>query len=490
MSRTHRLSKSRFLSGYQCQKKLWLEKHQHDLKTPFSNSQQRILDSGTHVGELATEHFPGGVLIGADHLHVQEALKETTIALEQDASPLFEGCFIYDDILVRPDIMVREQDATWKLIEVKSTTSVKDENIVDVAVQKYVLEGCGLKISSSHLMHIDNSCVYPNLENLFNIEEISERVDAIKEWIPAKAKEFFRTLGLKEEPTREIGEHCSSPYKCPFISYCWQHVPEYSIFTIPNYRWTRKQEDLENDILDLEEVDEAKLNEKQLKYQQSYRTQKTIIDKPAIKDLMKKLQYPLYFFDFETDSPAIPRFNGMHPYEKFPFQFSCHVLHEDGALIQTEYLHEDLSDPRCPLAEAMLNAIGPTGTIVAYNIGFEKGVIKLLSGWLPDLSRSLNALLPRFWDQLPIFRNHYTDYQFHGSASIKSVLPVLVPELNYSDLEVGDGTQAQVSWNEMINCRDPEDKAKLRDNLFAYCGQDTLAMVRIHQYLASMLNQK
>lgn len=254
MSTTHKLSKSRFLSGYQCEKKLWLEKHRPELKAPFSDSQQRILDQGTRVGELAREHFPGGILIEADHLHIPEALTETKQALEHDKTVLFEGCFIYQDILVRPDVLVQQPDQTWQLIEVKSTTQVKPEHIVDVAIQRYVLEGCGLTIDSCQLMHINNQCVFPDLQDLFTSADITPQVEGIMDTLPDTITAFFQVLAQAKEIQRPIGSHCNSPYDCPFIPYCWQDVPDYSIFTIPRVNAKLLAAHIEQDQLGLDSV--------------------------------------------------------------------------------------------------------------------------------------------------------------------------------------------------------------------------------------------
>jgi hypothetical protein len=486
MSSTHKLSKSRFLSGYQCSKKLWFEKHRRDLITPFSISTQRILDQGTYVGELAQDKFAGGTLIEADHFHIPLALRETKKALEAGVSILFEGCFIFEDILVRPDVMIKEDSGAWQLIEVKSTTKVKPEHVIDVAVQKHVLEGCGLIIASSHLMHIDNQCVYPDLDTLFEIEDISSDVVTTQTWVPSRAAEFLNTLAIESEPVREIGQHCYAPYECPFISNCWNHVPKHSIFTLPGLWWKTKTEYISQDILALDDVSDDSLNKRQLKYVQSYRSKTPTIDKQAIKDEIQNLEYPLFFLDFETDGPAVPRFDGMKPFEQFPFQFSCHILGKDGELTQEEYLHDNLTDPRQALGEALVSTIGPAGSIIAYKASFEIGQIKKLAQWVPDLAADLLAMVDRFWDQLPIFQKHYIDYRFLGSASIKDVLPVLVPELSYSDLNVSDGTAAQANWNNMINDSDPEAKEKLRLDLLEYCGQDTYAMVELHRVLINL----
>jgi hypothetical protein len=165
---------------------------------------------------------------------------------------------------------------------------------------------------------------------------------------------------------------------------------------------------------------------------------------------MSGLTYPLYFFDFETIDYAIPRFDGCKPYQQVPFQYSCHVLCADGALLHREYLHTDRDDPRRPLARALLDHIGETGHLIAYNIPFERGVLRHLAAQFPEYAGRLLDMASRLWDQLPIFRKHYRDYRFGKSNSLKAVLPVIAPELSYKLLDVQNGTEAQVVWEEMI----------------------------------------
>ena len=173
----------------------------------------------------------------------------------------------------------------------------------------------------------------------------------------------------------------------------------------------------------------------------------------------------------------------MHPYEQFPFQYSCHIIDRGGRVIHKEYLHESKSDPRKLLAEALVNSIGKKGTVIAYNAPFEKGVISRLAGGVPKHAQILESIANRLWDQLIIFRNHYTDYRFGGSNSLKNVLPVMVPSMSYENLGVSDGGEAQVTWNEMIQLPEGDDKNQLVKDLKKYCGQDTWAMVEIHNKL-------
>ena len=482
-----RLSKSKYLSGLQCEKRLWLEIHKPELAPPPPPGQQRIFDQGTKVGEMATEEFPDGVLIEADYLNIPDALKQTEEALNNSVDVIFEGCFVHENVLVRPDIILRNDQGSWNMIEVKSSTGVKEENIHDVAVQTWVLQGCGLEMKRVFLKHINRECVYPNLSNLFRTQDITEQVKTVLPSIPKKLSEYKSMLN-KSEPKVLIGEHCSNPYGCQFVEHCWKNVPEHSIFTIPRLRWSVKERLLDENKISIDDLPgDFSLNENQLNYLKSLEIKKPIIDWNSIAGELDQLKFPLHFLDFETDGSAVPRFDGMHPYEQFPFQFSCHVMDENGGLEHFEYLHESDTDSRRLLAESLTKAIGDKGSVIAYNAGFEKGIMSKLIQWCPEYAEPLHSIIERLWDQLNIFRKFYSDYRFMGSNSLKNVLPVIVPTMSYENLAVSDGTEAQVTWNEMIQLPNGDEKNKLINELKEYCRQDTRAMVEIYYHISRNL---
>jgi hypothetical protein len=162
------------------------------------------------------------------------------------------------------------------------------------------------------------------------------------------------------------------------------------------------------------------------------------------------------------------------------------MLTADGTLTHCDYLHTDAEDPRRPLAESLLNHIGETGSLIAYNIPFERGILHHLATHLPEYADRLLNLAERLWDQLPIFRQHYRDYRFGKSNSLKAVLPVIAPELSYKLLDVQNGAQAQVVWEAMIGEGDTAVKQQMAVQLRDYCHLDTLAMVAIHRALQAV----
>jgi hypothetical protein len=480
----YRLSKSKYLSAFQCEKKLWLEIHDREKATPIDEIQQAIFSQGHHVGELARDVYPGGTLIDSDYLDIPKGIEITQYVLAKKPPSVFEAFFQYNDVLVRPDIMVNNDDGSWDFIEVKSSTTLKPENIRDVAIQAYVISGCGVKIRKSYLMHLNRECAYPDLDNLFELEDLTEQIKPFIQEMDNSLENLRIMLNEKQSPDISIGGHCTKPYNCHFREHCWQDVPEYSVFNIPGMYFDKKEELYENSIIKLEDVPaDTSLNNKQKEFMESYKTKQPVIQKDKISAELKQLTYPLYFLDFETFGPAVPRYDGLHPYEQYPFQYSCHILDAKQELSHMEYLHTNTTDPRLPLLKSLIVTLNDNGSIVAYHAGFEKGVISKLAQQFPEYVKELEAINERFWDQLNIFRKYYTDYHFKGTNGLKSVLPVVVPGMGYSNLNVQEGSQAQLVWDQMIKETDDKKKDVLIQHLLGYCRLDTLAMVEIHQIL-------
>lgn len=483
-----RLSKSRFLSGLQCRKRLWLEVHHRDLAEEPGPGTQRIFDSGHEVGERARTEFPGGVLIEPPPYEIERALRETDEAIASGATTLFEPAFMFDNIFVRVDVLRRNAEGAWDLIEVKSTTRANDSHVADVAIQKYVVEGSGLTVDDVSVMHLNRECRHPDLSNLFVIESVAERVSSMWPTLKPRIAEFNRLLLENTVPDVPIGRHCNDPYSCPFIDHCWKDVKHPSIFTIPRISKKRVDALIDQDVTGIVDVpDTFRLSENQRRYVDLFKNGQKQIMWPAIRDMFSELVYPLLFLDFETQADPIPRHRGLRPYDQFPFQYSLHTLHEDGTLLHTEYLHGDTTDPRRPLTESLMADIGDGGTIIAYNAPFEKRVIGDVSRIFPEHRRTLHGYLQRFWDLLDVFRNYYFDPAFGGSNSIKQVLPVLVPELSYATLEVQSGDVAQLAWQEMISAEDEARRIELDHSLREYCKLDTLAMVELYRALRNRI---
>lgn len=489
------LTKSKYMSGIQCSKRLWYEENCPERAANNSISQQRRFEQSKEVGVLARDYFPDGVLI--DVIDPLTSAKQTEEAIERGDTCIFEATFIFNDVLVKCDILQKDTNS-WKIIEVKASTVnstvrkskiVKDEYLHDLAIQKYVLTEHGLSVSKTQLMLINSKeCVYPDLSNLFSIEDATDQVNQLMDDVPSNVEKFKTVLNRNDEPQVLIGEQCNKPYACPFKeTHCWKSVPKKSIFTIPGLRWKKKNELIEESIFSFEDIPaDYPLSQKQRTYVNSVQNGQPEIDITAIKRLISDLKYPIHFLDFETDNPPIPKFDGLRPYQQFPFQYSCHVMQSDGSVTHHEYLHIDNVDPRLSVVESLVNHISTCGSVVVYSARFEKGVLEDLILHFPKHAPSLQSIIDRLWDQLDIFKNHYTHPDFCGSNSLKNVLPILVPSLCYENLDVQDGLEAQAAWNLMLNTTNEEKKSNMIKDLKAYCKLDTRAMFEIHKVLCEL----
>jgi hypothetical protein len=478
------LSKSRFLAGLQCPKRLYLEVHHRDLATPPPPATQRIFDTGHEVGRRAQQQFPGGILIDTEYYEKQKALDTTEAAIASGNQVLFEPAFLHDNVFIRIDVLRRNGYNTWDLIEVKSVLTVSETHTIDAAIQRYVTEGAGPSVNRCCIMHLNRDCAFPDLSNLFILEDVTDEVAKLLPSIPSRVAELNSIIAHSSIPDIQIGKHCDSPYTCQFKEYCWQHVAEPSIFNIPRISAKKIDQLVSQGITSIHDIpDDFKLSENQRRHVKVFQNNNPQILWPAIKDQLSTLRYPLHFLDFETQMEAIPRLPELRPFNQFAFQFSMHILSEDGNLDHFEYLHRDTSDPRMPLAKALIDTVDPTGTVIAYNAGFEKRVIENLAKAVPSLRNALYPLRNRFFDLLPIFRDFYFHPAFGGSNSIKDVLPVLVPDLSYSNLDVHGGDEAQLAWAELISTDDDSNRLQLAISLLVYCKLDTLAMVRLYQTL-------
>lgn len=478
------LSKSRFINGLQCTKRLYLETYHRDLASPPTPSQQRIFDTGNAVGELACQQFAEGVLVDGDFRQPERALEHTRELLQQNSAVLFEPAFIHDEIFVRVDVLQQRVDETWNVIEVKSTTKTSDTHIADSAVQRYVVEGAGLEVSGVYLMHLNRQCRYPDLQDLFELDDITEETERVWAVLHPRVAEFHSILQLPEAPDVRIGKHCLQPYECPFKAYCWREVKEPSIFSIPRISAQKIDQLTSQDVYSINDVPHNfPLSENQRRYVRLFDQNEAQILWPSIRDELEALKHPLYFLDFETQMDAVPRLPGLRPYDQYAFQYSLHILQENDELSHCEYLHLEGSDPRPALAQQLCKDIGPSGTIIAFNDSFERRVIKDLSYVAPEYQTQLRHMLERFFDLMKIFRDYYFHPAFGGSNSIKAILPVLVPELSYKELEVQNGGAAQVVWDQLIKEGNRSKRLELAQGLKEYCRLDTLAMVELYRVL-------
>jgi hypothetical protein len=483
------LSKSKFMAGWQCLKRLHLEVHQPELMGEPDEQTMAVFEQGHEVGRWAQRAFPGGVLIEAGHEEIAKALQQTEQAVADKQCPaIFEAAFTHDNVLARVDILERLPRNKWRLIEVKSSTKAKDYHHYDVAIQRLILEGLGMKVVPC-LMYLNRDYVYDgkqyDLEKLFVIQDLTAETAAIEQEVQDLIREEWKVLAKAKPPDIVPGDYCTHPYACVFFDLCNKPLPADHVSYLPGISAKKLEELASRGIDSIKRIPkEFPLTEKQRHAWECARTGIPWFGK-GLKGALRELSYPLYFMDFETLAVALPRYAGMSPYDQIPYQWSVHVQRQPGAALEHfEYLADDSSDPRPEFAKTLCQVIGTKGSVLAYSSGFESGRLGELADWLPQYKKEIENIQGRLWDPLPVIRAHVYHPEFRGSYSLKSVLPALVPDMTYHGMAVSEGSEAGLAWERMIQAAaECEERKRLKDALLAYCQQDTLAMVRLLEVL-------
>jgi hypothetical protein len=486
--KTAYLSKSLYIRGLQCHKSLYLQKYQPELKGEPTSELEALWKSGHEVGDFARMLFPGGVVVPFDGLTKDEQLAKTGEEIDRGTKAIYEATFSSDDVFVKADIIVRNRGYR-DLYEVKSSTSVKEHYWDDVAVQYYVLSGCGLPINKAYLVHINNSYVRNGdivPEELFAIQDITGVVKEKQASIP-EALAGMRAMLLGKVPKIDIGPHCEDPYPCDFMDHCWKHVPEHSVFSLRG-RGVDQWELYRQGVIKLQDVPLDSLNLMQRMQTEYFLDRKSHADPAKIREFLKKVRYPLCFLDFETFNSGIPVFDGTRPYQQVPFQYSLHRIEsEGGEASHFEYLAQPGVDPRKEIAERLVSEIPEGACVIAYNMSFEKMVLRELGRSIPELRKRLNAVIEGMIDLMePFKRRDIYDWRMNGSYSLKSVLPALVPQMTYKGLAISDGAMASEAYFTMEAIADPAKLSRLRSALLDYCRQDTSGLVRLLEKMRSM----
>lgn len=485
------LSKSKIIALRQCPKRLWLEVKKPDV-LKVSQATQDKFNVGFRVGEIARQIYDPdqtGILIDIEKEGFSQALARSQTLSNADA-PIFEAGFSGNGLLAFADVMLpleKNGKRVWKMVEVKSSTSVKDYHRDDIAVQSYVAHVAGFALHTISVAYIDNKWIYPGggdyaglLKEVDLTEPTLNKTIEVESWVKA-ARETL----AGDEPAIKTGDHCFAPFECSFYAYCTRDVvqPEFPIAWLPRLSASKAEKLDAMNIVDLREVPDSMLNKTQKRVKQHTIAGTTYFDLEAISQILNAQPLPAYFLDFETINLAIPIWAGTRPYQQVSFQFSLHVMQSKETISHIEFLDISGNDPSRGFAEKLVASCGEHGPVYVYNAGFEGARIKELAQRFPDLAERLTNIASRLFDLLPIAKKHFYHPSQKGSWSIKKVLPALVPELDYANLEgVQDGGMAMAGFAEAIQpSTSSERKQVIHQQLLAYCKQDTWAMVKIFE---------
>lgn len=475
---------------------MWLKKHAKDELPKPGEYDMFIMGQGIAFEEVARKTYPSGVLV---ETYGEQAVKDTEDAIQQGAGVIFQATVIADGYQVMADVVIKNDNGTWSIHEIKASTknvstngteTVKPVHIPDIAFQKMVFEKAGYDIESVSLVYLNRNFVRKgevDQKKLIETTDVTELVEAVALETEAQAKKAKKALNLPEGPSSKDYPCNVSPCSsstvntCPCPQYCYPDLPKLSVFNIPNITFKKAKRLYEAGIKALAQCDSSDFTDRQALCIEVIHSGTPHIERKVLKETLDSFEYPLYFLDYETFSPAIPLFDGYSPWQQMVFQYSLHVLRSPGAELEHfEFLWDECSDPAPELAKSLQKNLGTSGTILVWNKSFECGRNTELGEMQPSYSAYLERVNKRVFDLMDIVHKHwYLHPDFEGSESIKKVLPVLCPELSYDNLEVQDGTSATLLWNKMMHGE--VDAKKTREGLLRYCERDTMAMVRLYE---------
>lgn len=474
---------------------LWLKKHDRAQLPAVDANLQAMFDAGHAFEEYAESLFPNGTKLGWNNFHEYRSLpKRTQDAIDSDVDTIFQGRIEAEDATFIFDVLQRNQDGSFDLYEIKSSTKVKSEHHYDLAFQLHVATLAGIDIRKLYVIHINNRYQRRgalDINALTVTEEVTESVVNLATETSTKLARAHAVVNSADMPDASPA-HASPEHMQEWLEIFKQlyTAPDDSIYNL--YRLT-PQQCAQLEELGVEAITDipnsVELSAKQQRQVIAAQHRAPLIKTERISTFLSELEFPLYFLDYETIGEPIPPYDGLRPYQQLPFQYSLHVLTTtDSELQHYEYLHTHNSNPTEPLLDKLTRDIpAQGGSVVVWSKQFEQGCNDLMAALAPHYSEHLQQINSRLVDLMdPFAHGWYVDHRFGGSASIKNVLPVLAPDMSYKELAIQEGASAQRMWVEAVLYGQQPADVELFANLRDYCRMDTMAMVRIFEVLCDI----
>jgi len=477
------LSKSDFLEYLHCPKSLWLKKNKPELhrQSDLSEFDQKLIDDGYAIERIA------GKLFEKAHYNISQEK-----VAGHDGEHFFQSTFVFEKLLARTDILERVNDTGWNLIEIKSSTSVKDDHYTDLAFQKYVLEQCGFKILDCFVLHCNKEYVKSEeleADKLLKRERVSDKVLECFSEVRKQILEFADYASQEKIDESDCGcLYKTKSNHCANFDYFNKNIPKNNIYQLNRISAKKINSLLDKGVISLNDTDEKDFSSRAQLEVRSFKKGTPIINKEKIQEDLASLPFPLFFYDYETYNAAVPLLDGYWSQRHLVFQVSIHKMDNQGHLSHFEYLADKIEQPT-ELVRKMEEFTGTCGTFISWNKSFENSRNKEIASQFPSLKSYLDYVTTHTFDLMDIFKKDFVDYRSKGSISIKNILPLLCPELSYGQLSIQDGAAALSMWMKSVKeSTGKEEKEKIRRDLLAYCELDTYGMIRIYQEILSILD--
>ena len=476
---------------------LWLKRYNKDKIPPFTDNQLAIFETGHMFETYAEQLFENGVTIGFKDFKEYESMPQRTKdALNKGAQVIFQGAFKVDNLICIVDVLQKNDDGTYDLIEIKSSTKVKKDHIYDLAFQAHILRTLGLVIRDVKVLVVNNEYVKEgdiNAQALCKQESITEKVNNIRQETSSYISQAQDILQKGKDNPPSFGiQHINVLGTMGDWLPIYNNIhplPAFSIFDLTRLSLAQALRYEKEGYKTLSDIDDLTLSDKQIAQIQATKTDTPYIDTTGIKGFIKDITFPIYFLDYETIGELVPPYDGTSPYQSIPFQYSLHRLDKDGTLTHTEYIHTESANPVPLLSKQLQNEIGSEGSVVVWSQSFEKRCNMIMGNIAKEYYDFFQDVNNRIIDLMdPFKKDLYVDKKFLGSASIKKVLPVIAPNISYQALDIQEGETAQRLWREAFiqNKKSEEEQKDIVEGLKKYCKLDTLAMVEIYTYLGKI----
>ena len=471
------LSKTDFIQFLQCPKSLWLLRRKPELyqRGAFSDYMQKIVTEGYAI---------------------EESLKSYLSSQEDRDKYFYQTVFTTSEgLLARADCTRQNDDGTINIYEVKSSTSVQrgspQNQIKDATFQKIAAEGAGFKVARVFIVHLNSRYTRDGEVNAGELLVFSDVTTEVDDLFSETLREIEAAILLLNSATiDETSCSCLELTKsnhCDAFDYFNPSIPKPSIYNLPRISKSKLCNFVADGRFALDDIGLDEVTEKQSHVLRSAHLKEPVVDHTIISKWFSKLEYPVYFLDYETYASATPIIDGARPHAPIPFQYSLHIKRSlnDNKLEHVEYLAEEATLP-ISLIEHMQKNIGDVGSVVSWHASYENTQNRNMAVMYPVKSDFLQGLIDRTVDLEDLFKDGYVDIKFQGSTSIKKVLPVLAPDLDYAGMEVANGTDAMEAWQRLVSLPKGSQKNELRKSMLEYCKLDTLAMVRIFEFMEKL----
>ena len=517
------LSKSIFRRGIQCPKMLWMDKNVKEFYPDWVEPEApEKLETGINVGEQARLYYSDNPAVinrnDYEKNRNAEMINKTEELIAAGEKVICEASFKFESNFCSVDIL-RVMKNGYQIVEVKSSTdkekdkktgevrkkTISDIDLYDMAYQYYVVTNAGYKVEKVFLMRLDSEYIFDGkikLKKLFALDDCTKQVKALLKRMPADIIGMFAVSMLKEEPIYRVGNHCDKPQSCDYISCCWDkkdgmpHILDIGFRMTMDKKASMKYQGYSFEDI-LEKSDELKLSDLQQKQVDGIVNPDPKLkyyNKDGINTFLNGLTPPIYHLDFETFQQAVPDLIGVSPYQQIPFQYSLHYQDDIGEEIKHkgECLAKEGTDPRKEIATRLYNDLRDIGdgTILAYNMSFERTVLLSLADWFDnpksdEETKDMVAFFRKIADKDaeylkdlmdPFSAGYYYHTEMKGSVSIKYVLPAVLGYNPYDDLDLIKNGGDAMNTFPILHTKEQNEIDKYRKALIEYCVLDTKAM--------------